>query len=1108
MGSGMISSNELKQKARDFFNNVFISNYPIVTAGIISAILLIFIIFSIYTQSKDNIIHEFQKHQLTSVESAARGIEGVIENIIKDLGMLKHLISVQNQEVPALRASFENLHSFYQKEDKFLTTLLYYDNQGSLQIVIPPSESSEDHYTTEGNLNKPSSLFNTKDELTISRLLLDQQNEGRIRVSAPVFHTQGTPLGKGEFFGTLAADIDIKGMTNYFMGHINLNGSYVSILDADGTILDHPCPQFAGKNIKDIDIKIIDENNKAFPFFEKSHNLLDSLFNRKEGTLRIISPNLEKDSQQGRLELLAYSPIRLPGRNWIVIMFTPYDEVLRPIGELQKRFTLIMLGLIILMTVGNFLFVTANKKRICTETRVKLLTREIQLEEKIKKSEAKLRAVLHSIQDAITILDQELTVIWSNAKDEGKEVIGKKCYEAHRGLGGYCLHCVVKESFADGQPHFLEVVGQDEHQKVFYQMSSSPIVDGEGNVVNVVEMIRDMSNLRRMDMMVRESEERYRHLVEQMNEGLVVIDSENKIIFVNKKFCDLLGRSHQELISQQVGSFLKAENITKVEAAIDQGKGGHASSIEFEVDTVVGDHLTLIGSFSALFNEKSEYRGVSVVFTEITERRKLEKELRISRDKFGAILKSLSDGVMIIDHDRIIQYMNESAKKIFDDQIHKVCYQALWNRSEPCEICLAEEIFERKQNFYMTKDSVEGRILDISGSPIVMEDGAISLLKVFRDITERKYLESRLIESEQNRLRDLKERYRFGNIIGKNHKMQEIYDLISVVSQNVTTVLIQGASGTGKELIARAIHYNSPQHEQPFIGVSCSALPDGLLESELFGHVRGAFTGAIRDKMGRFESADGGTLFLDEIGDISPLIQVKLLRVLQERQFERVGSLKTVSVNVRVIAATNKDLKAAVAKGEFREDLYYRLNVVNIQLPSMKERSDDIPFLVNHFIEKFNKKFNKGILSVSSTAMDCLISYDWPGNIRQLENVIEHAFICAKGKRILPEDLTQEIQIAKRKKKETATILLPELEMVEGKEKAVTLDKMEALMILNALRQTNNHLGNAAQTLGIARSTLWRLMKKHNITKETIKESTQSKKIVSFEDKVSNRRGG
>ncbi|MBP6964217.1 MAG: sigma-54-dependent Fis family transcriptional regulator [Armatimonadetes bacterium] len=254
---------------------------------------------------------------------------------------------------------------------------------------------------------------------------------------------------------------------------------------------------------------------------------------------------------------------------------------------------------------------------------------------------------------------------------------------------------------------------------------------------------------------------------------------------------------------------------------------------------------------------------------------------------------------------------------------------------------------------------------------------------------------SRLLEENVELRQELKSRYKFDNIVGSSGKMQEVYRIIERVAASNATVLIRGESGTGKELIARAIHYNSPRAQKPFIAVSCAALPETLLESELFGHEKGSFTGATGQKIGRFELATQGTLFLDEIPEVSPGVQVKLLRALQEREFERVGGTKTVKVDVRLIAATNRDLEQLVADGVFRADLYYRLQVIQVFLPSLRERMEDIAPLVEHFIQKFNKENGKAVKFLSPEAMDLVMKYEWPGNIRELENAIERCVVLA-----------------------------------------------------------------------------------------------------------------
>jgi transcriptional regulator with PAS, ATPase and Fis domain len=297
--------------------------------------------------------------------------------------------------------------------------------------------------------------------------------------------------------------------------------------------------------------------------------------------------------------------------------------------------------------------------------------------------------------------------------------------------------------------------------------------------------------------------------------------------------------------------------------------------------------------------------------------------------------------------------------------------------------------------------------------------------------------------------------------------MQEIYSLIELLSNVETTVLITGESGTGKELIAEALHYKGNRCLNPIVKVNCSALSENLLESELFGHIRGSFTGAIKDKTGRFQIADKGTIFLDEIADISPKIQIKLLRVLQEKEFERVGDSTTIKVDVRVITATNQDLSKKVKRGEFREDLYYRLNVMRIPIPPLRERRDDIPFLIEHFIKKFNNKFNKKIKTISADVEKLFMEYSWPGNVRELEHTIEHGFILCKQSAITPEHLPFELK---------TIAIQPSLSHNNGE-----IDDPQ--IILQALERTDWNKAKAAQLLGISRRTIYRKIKEYNIIK-------------------------
>jgi two-component system NtrC family response regulator len=343
-------------------------------------------------------------------------------------------------------------------------------------------------------------------------------------------------------------------------------------------------------------------------------------------------------------------------------------------------------------------------------------------------------------------------------------------------------------------------------------------------------------------------------------------------------------------------------------------------------------------------------------------------------------------------------------------------------------------------------------------------------------LTIKKALENyRLVKENRLLNQALSDRYRFGNIIGKSKPMLNIYDLIRKVSQSKASVLITGPSGTGKELIANAIHYNSPRKDRPFISINCGALTETLLESELFGHEKGAFTGAISMKKGRFELADGGTLFLDEIGEMPPPLQVKLLRVLQEMEFERVGGTRTIKVDVRILSASNRDIKEDVTSGVFREDLFYRLNVIHIEVPSLRGRGEDIRLLVNHFIEKYGGDEGKKRIEISPDAWKLLYNYSWPGNIRELENVIERAVVLNSGGVISPEDLPDYFS-GQEQLLDVERFIPPNAPLQK------TLEQIEERLIRRALRECNNVQAHAADMIGITKSLIQHKMKKYNIT--------------------------
>ena len=431
------------------------------------------------------------------------------------------------------------------------------------------------------------------------------------------------------------------------------------------------------------------------------------------------------------------------------------------------------------------------------------------------------------------------------------------------------------------------------------------------------------------------------------------------------------------------------------------------------------------------------------------------------------ILDSITDGVFTVDENMVITYFNKAAERITglskEEAIGQYCFEVM--RSNICEKSCA-----LKCSLQTGKDVVDKRVnilredgrefyVSISTSPLKDENGKfIGGVETFRDLTSIEELKKQINKS-----------YTFEDIISKNHQMLNIFDTLPIIAQSDSTVLIQGASGSGKELLARAVHSLSNRKKGPFVAVNCGALPDTLIESELFGYLKGAFTDARKDKPGRFALAKGGSIFLDEVESLPLSTQVKLLRVLQEKEFEPLGATAPVKADVRVIAATKENLVKLIKKGTFRDDLYYRLNVVKIELPLLVKKRDDIPILINHFIDKFNKRMGKSIQDISKDVMNILMQYDYPGNVRELENIIEHACVMCQGTRIRKAHLPPEIN--------------PKSEIVVDEEDTrPAIQSFERQLILETLEKNNGNKVLSAKELGLHRSTLWRKMNKYGLT--------------------------
>ncbi|NQU06492.1 MAG: sigma 54-interacting transcriptional regulator [Calditrichaeota bacterium] len=434
-------------------------------------------------------------------------------------------------------------------------------------------------------------------------------------------------------------------------------------------------------------------------------------------------------------------------------------------------------------------------------------------------------------------------------------------------------------------------------------------------------------------------------------------------------------------------------------------------------------------------------------------------------ERLLTIVNSISDGVLAVDREMRVTFFNKAAEMITGSQREEVIGRQCWEvfRTNVCDKdCALRQTFKTGEpviNKYINSTHADGRQVPISVSTAVLRDkngSVIGGVETFRDLTQVEALR-KILESD----------YTFSDMIGRSKPMQDLFTLLPTIAQSESTVLIEGESGTGKELVAKAIHNLSPRRKKPMVVVNCGAIPDSLLESELFGYKAGAFTDAKRDKLGRFAIAEGGTIFLDEIGDVSAALQVKLLRVLQDHVYEPLGSIKSEKADVRVITATNKNLTKMMDDGNFRQDLYYRLNIVEINVPPLRERLSDIPLLIDHFIGKFNHLRNKDISGVTPSSLNILMNHAYPGNVRELENIIEYAFVICPGGVIQPNHLPN---------------YLHELRTTPVVEIAGTLIEMETLFLTTALERNNWSRKDTASELGINPSTLFRKMKKLAIT--------------------------
>ena len=483
---------------------------------------------------------------------------------------------------------------------------------------------------------------------------------------------------------------------------------------------------------------------------------------------------------------------------------------------------------------------------------------------------------------------------------------------------------------------------------------------------------------------LRQSEERHQSIINIIEDGYIEVDLRGTTVCCNDSFCRITGYPMEELIGLNYRDYVDEAMAKVVFAAYNETyrTGVPNKGFNYEIIRKAGDKRIIENSISLIKDSQGHPIGFRSIVRDITDRKRTEEELERQRGRLQAIFRSVKDAIITFDPEMVVIEANKPSENICGLAPKKITGRMFADCSTLCNKDCYEVIKEtlnkkttiREYQIECSHRHRPQQRVMVTSSPLLnRDDKFMGAVVVIRDITRLSTLE-----------REIKEKHQFEKLIGKSSKMQDIYGLLKYLSDLETTVLITGESGTGKSLAARALHYSGRRALSPLVTVNCSALSENLLESELFGHVKGAFTGAVKDSQGRFQTAQGGTILLDEIGDISPRIQLKLLRVLEEREFERVGESIPIKVDARIIACTNRDIKEKVRLGEFREDLYYRLKVVEVTLPPLHKRYEDIPLLVAHFCHAFNRNFQKNIQGLSDEVFKVFMEYRWPGKCQRV----------------------------------------------------------------------------------------------------------------------------
>ena len=556
-------------------------------------------------------------------------------------------------------------------------------------------------------------------------------------------------------------------------------------------------------------------------------------------------------------------------------------------------------------------------------------------------------------------------------------------------------------------------------------------------------------------------------VLDELNIGAFVADSRRQIMAINLSAQALLGLREPEVIDRDCREVFTGVPCT-VACVLDHPEGTSDNSPDMEVTDEENQRHLITRMATPIYHPLGEVVGCMTILQDHSPITQLIDRLHYEERRLKIILDNLDVGIFTVNRGGLINFFNCAAETISGYDRHQVLGQScarIFSGEKAKDVCLLKNSMATGK----ARMNRKGHMTDRDGVTIPIRATYMALknekniivggLATFHDMT---------LAHQLNRA--ISNRYTFHDMIGKEPAMQKVFEMVSVVAPSDATVLVEGATGTGKDLLAKVIHSASTRTTGAFVKVNCAAIPENLIESEIFGYVKGAFTGADRDKPGRFADAEGGTIFLDEIGDLPLSLQAKLLRVLEDREFYPLGSRRTQKVNVRIISATNRQLRTLVDQGLFREDLYYRLNVMRIELPLLKDRRGDLPLLIRHIARSLCAARGVTPPAISKAAMQVLLNYDYPGNVRELENILEHALIICREAVIHPDHLPDYVRQGKPAKQKTPAQIVP-----------ATSPTAEHQRILDALEKTGGHRLKAARELGMERTTLWRKMKKYGI---------------------------